>query len=183
AAPSADRRSDQRAQGWQEAPLDGRHATGGRHRRGLLDLGPALPGRGGGAPGLLPAAPALSPPVPSPSLLSQGHHAQLPPPPSPTPRSLQERLPIFAAPSADGRSDQRAQGWQEAPLDGRHATGGRRRGALRDRCLAWTARGGGSRAHLSAALALSRAFASARFAFARRPLRGDEEAGIRQQSL
>src|SRR6516165_8417635 len=51
------------------------------------------------------------------------------------------------------------------------------------RSRAWTARRRGSRPHLSAALALSRAFASARFAFARRPLRGDEEAGIRQQDL
>jgi tetratricopeptide (TPR) repeat protein len=43
--------------------------------------------------------------------------------------------------------------------------------------------GGGSRAHLPAAFALFRALASARPAFARRPLRGDEEAGTRQQSL
>ncbi len=38
-------------------------------------------------------------------------------------------------------------------------------------------------AYLPAAFTLSRALASARLAFARRPLRGDEEAGIRQQSL
>jgi len=97
-----------------------------------------------------------------------------------------DALKVFAAfeePSADRRGDQRAQRRQEAPLDGRHAAGGRRRGALWARCRAWTARGRGSRAHLPAAFALSRALASARFAFARRPLRGDEETGTRQQSL
>src|SRR5262249_49358152 len=48
---------------------------------------------------------------------------------------------------------------------------------------AWTARRGGYRPHLPAAFALPRALASARLAFARRPLRGAEEAGTRQQSL
>ena len=98
-------------------------------------------------------------------------------------RRLRGLRRAVAAPSADHRSDGQAQGRREAAAAGRQCAGRRRRSALRPRRFARPPRRRGSRPRLSAALALSRAVASAGAAVARRSLRVAEEAGAGDQGL